>query len=442
MGRADVVIEALPGAGRDANGMRSRVAEHVRIPLHRDAYALALNSAFTAATGLLYWIVAAKAFSAHVVGLNSALISAMLFLAGVASLNLPNILVRFLPESGSRIRARVVWAYGISAAVAACAAVVFIVGVGSWSPRLGFLRSDTGLQTWFVFSTVAWCVFAIQDSVLTALGRAVWVPVENAVFSFLKLGLLAVAAASLPRYGIFVSWTIAMLVSVAGVNFLIFTRLMRRADLHRSSLVQTIRDRSFARYFVADYACSVAWISTANLMPVIVTAAAGATINAYWALAYAVALPLYSISTNIGTSLLLHGTAERAALPVLVRKAAIQGAWLLIPAAALVAVLAPYLLALFGSSYARHSSTALRLLAIGALPNFVIVLAANTARVKRRLARAVIALGMEAVIALGLAAPLLALMGVTGVGVGWACAQVVVALGLLATWKSSFGVRS
>src|SRR5690348_10403610 len=310
MGRADVVIEALPGAGRDASGMRGRLAEHVRIPLHRDAYALALNSAFTAATGLLYWIVAAKAFSAHAVGLNSALISAMMFLAGVASLNLPNILVRFLPESGHRIRVRVVWAYGISAAVAACAAVVFIVGVGSWSPRLGFLRSDTGLQTWFVFSTVAWCVFAIQDSVLTALGRAVWVPVENAVFSFLKLGLLAVAAASLPRYGIFVSWTIAMLVSVAGVNFLIFTRLMRRPDLHRSNLVQAIRDRSFARYFVADYACSVAWISTANLMPVIVTAAAGATINAYWALAYAVALPLYSISTNIGTSLLLHGTAE------------------------------------------------------------------------------------------------------------------------------------
>jgi O-antigen/teichoic acid export membrane protein len=175
---------------------------------------------------------------------------------------------------------------------------------------------------------------------------------------------------------------------------------------------------------------------------VIVTAAAGATINAYWALAYAVALPLYSISTNIGTSLLLHGTAERSALPVLVRKAAIQGGWLLIPAAVLVAALAPYLLALFGPSYARHSAAALRLLAIGALPNFLIVLAVNIARVKRRMARAVIALGMEAVIALGLAAPLLGAMGVTGVGVGWACAQVVVALGLLLTWKSSLAGRS
>jgi hypothetical protein len=34
--------------------------------------------------------------------------------------------------------------------------------------------------------------FAIQDSVLTALGRAVWVPLENAVFALLKLGLRVV----------------------------------------------------------------------------------------------------------------------------------------------------------------------------------------------------------------------------------------------------------
>ena len=442
MRRADIAIETLPGARPQAVRMRHRLAEHVRMPLHRDAYALVLNSAFTAATGLLYWIIAAKAFSAHAVGLNSALISAMMFLAGVASLNLPNILVRFLPDSGDRIRARVVWAYGISAAAAACAAVVFIVGVGSWSPRLGFLHSDTGLQTWFVFSTVAWCVFAIQDSVLTALGRAVWVPVENAVFSFVKLGLLVVAAAALPRYGIFVSWTVAMLVSVAGVNFLIFTRLMRRGDLQRSRSIQPMRDRAFARYFVADYACSVAWLSTANLIPVIVTAAAGATVNAYWALAYAVALPLYSVSISIGTSLLLHGTSDPSALPGLVRKAAIQGGWLLIPSAALVALLAPYLLSLFGPSYAHRSSAVLRLLALGALPNFLIVLSVNVARVKRRLSRAVIALGMEAAIALGLAIPLLHAMGITGVGVAWACAQCAVAMGVLFTWRSSFQMGS
>jgi O-antigen/teichoic acid export membrane protein len=441
MRRADAVVGILPRSAPAGGQVRRRLVEHIRIPLHRDAYALALNSAFTAATGLLYWIVAAKTFSPHAVGLNSALISAMTFLSGIASLNLPNILVRFLPESGAHTQSRVIWAYGAAAALAGCAAVVFIVGVGSWTPRLDFLRSDRGLDTWFVFSTIAWCLFVIQDSVLTALGRAVWVPVENAVFSILKLVLLAAAATALPRYGIFISWTIAMLVSVAGVNLLIFTRLMRRARLKPRRAVE-VRNRAFARYFAADYTCAVAWLSAVNVIPLIVTGVAGATTNAYWALAFAVAFPLYLVSQSFGTSLMLHGTTNRAALPVLARKAAIQGARLVIPSAVLLVFLAPYLLSLFGHDYAERSVTVLRLLALGAIPNFVIVLSVHIARVQRRLRRAVIALGVDAVIALGLTPPLIHAMGVTGVGVGWVVAQSVVAMGLLLTWRRSFHIDS
>ncbi len=417
--------------------MRRRLLEHVRLPLHRDAYALALNSGFTAATGLLYWILAAHTFSTHAVGLNFALISAMTFLSGLASLNLPNIIVRFLPESGNRTLARVVCAYAVAAALAACAAVVFILGVGSWTPRLGFLRSDHGLQAWFVFSTIAWCLFVIQDSVLTALRRAVWVPVENAVFSLLKIALLAAAATAAPRYGIFVSWTIAMLVSVAGVNFLIFTRLMRRTGLGPLRAVD-VRNRAFASYFAADYACSMAWQANLYLMPLVVTAVAGATTNAYWALAFTVAFPLYGVAMNFGTSLMLHATIDRAALPALARKTAIQGARVLVPAVALLLLVAPLLLSLFGPGYAHHGTTVLRLLALGALPNFVIVLSVHIARVQRRLRRAVIALGADALIALGAATPLVHAMGVTGVGIGWTAAQCIVATGLLLTWRSSF----
>jgi O-antigen/teichoic acid export membrane protein len=439
MRRADALIGTLPATPPSGGRMRRQLVDHLRIPLHRDGYALALNSAFTAVTGLVYWILAAHAFSAHAVGLNFALISAMTLLSGIASLNLPNIIVRFLPESGHRTLARVVCAYAVAAALAACAAVVFIVGVGSWTPRLGFLSSDHGLQGWFVFSTIAWCVFTIQDSVLTALSRAVWVPVENAFFSVLKIVLLAAAATALPRYGIFVSWTIAMLVSVAGVNFLIFTRLMRGSAVRPRQAVE-VRNRAFARYFAADYACSVAWLSNLYLMPLIVTAIAGATTNAYWALAFTVAFPLYGISQNIGTSLTLHGTIDRPALPALARKAAIQGARVLVPSVAVLLLIAPLLLSLFGPSYAHRSTTLLRLLALGALPNFLIALSVSIARVQRRLRRAMLALGADALIALGLATPLFHAMGVTGIGIGWTGAQCVVAIGLLLTWRSSFGL--
>jgi O-antigen/teichoic acid export membrane protein len=438
----DVLASASARSPVPTRRLGRRLLEHVRVPLHRDGYALAVSSAFTAATGLLYWIVAANTYSAHAVGLNSALISTMMFLAGVASLNLPNILVRFLPESGRRTRRRVIWSYGVAGLLALGAGIAFTVGVGAWSPRLSFVRSDGGLQAWFLFSTLAWCLFVIQDSVLTALGRAVWVPIENAVFSLLKLALLVALATAVPVYGIFVSWTIAMILSVVGVNVVIFARLMRRASRPVGEAVLSLRDRAFAQYFAADYTCSVAWLSVTNLMPVVVTAVAGATTNAYYALAYAIALPLYSFAQNIGTSLMLHGTQDRAALPALTRKAAVQGLRILVPVVVLLVVLAPYLLSLFGADYMHRSTTVFRLLALGALPNLVLALAVSVARVQRRLRRAVIATGTEAVLALGLVTPLLHAFGVPGVGIAWVGSQCFVAAGLLLTWRRALGAET
>jgi len=67
----------------------------------------------------------------------------------------------------------------------------------------------------------------------------------------------------------------------------------------------------------------------------------------------------------------------------------------------------------------------------------VLALAVSVARVQRRLRRAVIALCIEAVIALGLATPLLHAFGVTGVGIAWVGSTCLVAVGLLLSWNRS-----
>jgi O-antigen/teichoic acid export membrane protein len=410
---------------------RARLLEHVRVPLHRDGYALAANSAFTAVAGLIYWIVAARQYSAHDVGVNAALISSMMFLAGIAGLNLTNVVVRFLPEAGRRTARLTAVSYVVAASAAVGVALVLVVGAGVWAPSLDFLRDDQALGAWFVLSTLGWCLFAIQDSVLTALGKAVWVPVENAVFSLLKLGLVVAFATLLPVYGIFVSWTVAMLVSVAGVNVVIFGRLMRRHASNSVGETSTLRGPAFARYFAADYVCSVAWISAINLMPLVVTAVAGATENAFYALSWAVALPLYAFAANIGMSLVLHGSRDRASLPALERKAALQGAHVLLPSVLIAVVLAPEVLSLFGGRYPEEGTTLLRLLALGALPYFVLTLALSVARIERRLRPAMLAWGAQAILARGMAAPLLNALGVTGAGVAWLASQCLVAAGVL-----------
>src|SRR5690349_2256425 len=78
-----------------------RLASHVRAPLIRNGYALILSAAATSGLGFVYWMLATRYYPPEVVGLNSAVLSAMLFVSGVAQLSLLSVMTRFLPRAGA-----------------------------------------------------------------------------------------------------------------------------------------------------------------------------------------------------------------------------------------------------------------------------------------------------------------------------------------------------
>src|SRR5258708_5615309 len=114
----------------------NRLIAHVRTPLYRNGYALILSSATTSGIGLLYWILAAHLYPTDAVGLNSALVSTMMFLAGVSQLNLMSALIRFVPVTGRATGRFVKYIYIISLSVAALTSLVFVLGTPVWAPKL------------------------------------------------------------------------------------------------------------------------------------------------------------------------------------------------------------------------------------------------------------------------------------------------------------------
>src|SRR3712207_5882412 len=136
-----------------------RLAAHVRTPLYRNGYALILSAAATSGLGVVYWMLATRYYTAEVVGLNSAVISAMLLVAGVAQLSWVSGLTRFLPRGGHASRRLVGWAYGLALMAAGLAGLLFVLGVRVWSPALAFLGDSPWFALWFVLATMAWCIF-------------------------------------------------------------------------------------------------------------------------------------------------------------------------------------------------------------------------------------------------------------------------------------------
>src|SRR4051812_1723523 len=78
----------------------NRLAGHLASPLLRSGYSLVATVGLTSILGLVYWVLAARLYNAETLGLNAALVSAMTVLSGIAQLNLPSVLTRFLPGTG------------------------------------------------------------------------------------------------------------------------------------------------------------------------------------------------------------------------------------------------------------------------------------------------------------------------------------------------------
>jgi O-antigen/teichoic acid export membrane protein len=403
-----------------------RLRAQLRVPLFRDGYALVANSGLTALMGAVYWLLAAQEFPPRTLGVNSAAISATMFLAGVAQLNLMSMILRFLPVSGASAQRLVVGCYAIAIALGAVAGTVFVLGVPRWAPDLGFLR-EPPLLGWFVAATMAWCVFNLQDSVLTGLGRAVLVPIENQVFSTAKVVLLVVLAAASPHYGIFASWTAALVFSLVPVNLLIFRRLLP-AHAHGDGAHRRPPPRAqLARYVSADWLASLCWLAATALMPVIVLALKGATPTAWFSLAWMVAFPLFGMSISGGAALVVAGAREEQRLDRYARQARRQTLLLVTPAALALAVTAPYVLDLFGAQYAVGAATTLRLLSLAAIPNAVVALAVSARRVRRDMRSVVALTASQSALVLVLGVLLLRSGGVAGVGAAWLLASTLVA---------------
>jgi O-antigen/teichoic acid export membrane protein/aminoglycoside phosphotransferase len=364
-----------------------------------------------------------------VLGLNSAAISAMMFISGVAQLNLMSALTRFIPVSGRKTSRFVVSSYLLSVATAAVVALVFLVGLDLWAPALSFLTSSPGFVVWFVAATMAWCVFNLQDSVLTGLRAAVFVPLENLVYSMLKIGLLVAFVSLSPRYGIFASWTAGLIASLVLVNLLVFGRLLP-THAHGGDERPPTR-RQLATFVSADYLGALFWLGATTLMPLLVVALKGATANAYFSLAWMIALPLFAISASTGAVLVVAASRDEARLSGYARRVLIQTCAIVVPLALVLALSAPWLLDLFGPQYAAHSHTTLSLLALAAIPNAVTAIYVSAYRVQRRMSAVVMLLASLCGLVLGLGVALMELLGIAGIGLAWLIAESLVAAVLL-----------
>ncbi len=437
----DLVTEPLPAVGGGggggigggaarADGLRG-LLRGWRDPQHRDGLALVLSSGISSAVGLLYWVVAARLFPPHVVGVNTTLISTMTLIGVTSQLNLGSALLRFVPVAGRSARSLVGACYGIAVLTACALGAVFALGAPWWAPDLVDALGRGPLLAFFLVATPVWAAFAMHDYTLTAIKRATLVPLENLAFSLLKIGFLVAGTVLVFRGVIAASWVLAAAVVVLVVAAFLAKALQPTAETPPAR--EQIGPRNIAGYVSADWAGGLCTDAVEFGLPLVILfsldAESAGTFSVVWAIAYAFYLVTHGMSQSMVTHVADSPDACHAAVRTMVTKALS----LIVPGVLVVVLGAGLILSIFGPHYAENGTTLLVLCALSAVPNVVVGATVAVARIRRR---PVAIFGVPATVAVVVIPVALALMpafGLTGVGIALLAGQTAVASGILLT---------
>jgi O-antigen/teichoic acid export membrane protein len=409
------------------NPRRGRLRTHLDDRMYRTGYLLILGTGASGVLGVAFWALAARSYDAHVVGVSAASVSAIALIAGVCSLGLSAVLVRYLPVAGASTRPLVVRSYAVTIALALLVGALVALTSDFWSPSLGYL-SEGAWPLGFALATAAMTTFTLQDSVLTGLHGAAWIPIENSLYAAAKLVLLVAVAGLLPFAGPFVAWNVPLLPAIIFVTYLIFRRLIPAMPKEGS-----LDRRKVLSMAAGNYGGNLFGLLGNMYLPILVANQTSATEAAYFYVPWMISISVELVALNMTTSLTVEAAIDMPRLRHLTRRALKQSMRLVVPVAALTALAAPLALLVFGREYADEGTTLLRLLALGAIPNVIVALGVGVARIEHRGWIVTAVQGAIFFIVVGLSALLLPSMGIAAVGVAWTGCQFAVAGALLAT---------
>ena len=377
-----------------------------------NAVSLMTATIATNALGLVFWAEAARLKSPEVVGRAAATVAALTLLATLAQLNLTNVFLRLLPSAGHLGKRLIGFGYVAVVTVALLVGSAYVAsGLSSRVVTGGWVA-----HALFVVGVGVLAIFALQDSVLTALRLAPWVTIENVSFAAGKLALLpALVLLPIGGGGIVISWVIPAAVAVIAVTVLLFKRILGRlADLDCH-----LPDRRRLLSFVAgEYAGNLCATAAVQLIPLIVVWRLGAAQVAYFTLPWLIAMGITQLLWNVGSPLVVElagGRGDSSAL--LARGLALWG--VVVTGAVAVCVLGAHpLLELAGHRYAGNGAALLRLVGLSTPFSAVVVVYSTLLWIDCRIWRLAAFQAVSGAAMLGATLLLLPHLGL--IGVGWA----------------------
>lgn len=412
--------------------MVTAIRTHLRTALFLNTYLLVIMRVFGAATGFLFWAIAARAMSAEEVGLASGAVSAATLFAGIAQLGLGYGLVRHL-SSSERPNALLNLAIVVSGALALALALIYLLTLPLSSPVLLPLRAT-------VVSSVVFVALVVSTTT-TQLFHWAFLASRRLSFSLWKMLIQSVLAIILLlalwplMSGYLATATAYMLSTVIGLALCFWPFLPRALPGYRFSLdFKNVPRISFGHYSLANYLADQLQRAPDTILPLVVITWLGPSAGACFFVVWTFGRSMAAWAGSVAESLFAEGAREPAKVAGHARRAVKLGLLLGGGLTTGSIVGARYFLAIYGPDYVEQGVVLLGVVALAAIPSVLLSIFVSLLRIHDRL-RAVSTVMTVSVVSGVLLSVAFLQFGLAGAGVGWLLSQTLIVIAVGVWWR-------
>ena len=386
-------------------------------PLFKNAFFLMLSCISTAGFGFIFWMLAAKYYSASDVGIATGIISSMTLIVYLSRLGLDYSIIRFFPTHD---KCRV---FNTSTVIPTFVALIFgsifIAGVHFFSPELFFLRSPLYTLFYLISLTSSSMIF-MAGIAFVAIREAEFQLYMNLIVGsrvlflmlFISLGAIGIFYAVGTSF--FFAFIVALvLITKSGINL--------KLEIDRKFLTDSFN------FSAGNYLTGLFMTVPTMLLPIIILNMHLVEQAAYYYIVYGIVLLLFMIPDSISTSLFVEGSNGQSLKKTVIRALVIIFLFL-IPIALFLYLYGDWILGFIGEDYVAGGLGVLRLMIFASF--FVVVNNVYFAikRIQKDTKEITVLSGIICVLLIGFSYLLLPILGIIGIGYAWIISYGVGAL--------------
>ena len=407
----------------------SKIFMYISDPFIQNAIYVMLSSVFGAGFGFIFWIFAAKFYSAENVGIATALISSMGLLVLLSKVGLDFSVIRYFSTSE---RDKVFnTSLTITTLLAVFFGVIYVFGIDTFSPELYLLKRP--------YNSIIFIIILAINSITTLTGIS-FISMRKGKYHCLQS---IITGSRLLFLVPFINYKAIGIFSAVGISFffslLVSVYLVRKSGVKLGwAIDQTYLKDSF-QFSAGNYLVSLFMLGPTMILPILILNTLGAESAAYYFIAYSIASLLFMIPNSISLSLFVEGShGEEMKKTVLKSLFLIYS--LLIPSIAVLCLFGGEVLKIISTEYAEKGLELLQLLTFSYIFLGISQTYFSIKRVQKNILNVVFINCFSFISLIGLSYALMVKYGIIGVGYASILSNALTCLLIIGTiiWKDGW----